>query len=514
MADFIDKLEESDEALVEELYQRALLVKGTEVAGQHYRNSELASWVIGGGKPDVLAAKLKQRGMFDLNTEQVLWLDGDGEQRKLWVNRASKTHMWPMGTNYWVRDNALIGARLMALDKESDWYQEEWFELGRQLLLSAITVMSSCRQLERFELIISGASDPSDPHLWPHIFLEIETNLNAANDEEWMHQQDAWQIACYYLLDALERGWIDSGELTEKHKRMLSYIVPFLHAVDFSQRENGGSWEEIAAVRSSVLCWELSLLHKLESVEWLKVSEDMLGLLIEQAACRLKKSLPHESPSYNRNDIRYREEDSALIYALMLDLFPLVDRENHHQLREATIASVESLVGEHGAMRYRGDSYQGLSYYTNKVSGMLSELYDSPSGDSSGHEEFRRRGEIVPAGYEAQWTHFIWQLSSVFGQLYRRYGVEEYAHKQEFYWNKGLSLITGEGEASLQQVNGKMEVFRLPAFRLPECYNSELHKEEVFVYPSLHTPLYWSVAECLAAFSEMQARESELIYAG
>ncbi len=495
---------ESDKALIAELYQGVNARPGVFVDQLPYRNEEIAGWVESNCSVKALYERLEERGTFELNTETVLWTDRDGEEKTLLMNRASSTHMWPMGTNYWVRDNAIIGARLLQTSSRVSWYSEELRDRGRELLLSSLTVMSSCQQLERFEAIVEGRVDEKDPHVWPHIFLDIESNMNAAKDEPWMHQQDAWQIACYYVLEAVEYGRIDHEALTEKHLRLLRLVVPFLKAVDFSRCENGGSWEEIAAVRTSVLSWEVSLLAKIKAAKWLEVDEDLLDSLMSQGVEHLQKAIPYESPTYDHGDARYREADSSLIYLLMLDVFPLVDAERQNALRDRTIDAVESLVSDYGAKRYLGDSYQGFSYYTKTVSHQLSELYDSPSGDSSGVSEFIQRGKLVPQGHEAQWTHFIWQLSTAFGELYLREKNQTYLEKQQKYFKMGLSLVTGSGEKSLQQVDGEMEVFDLPSFRMPECYNSELYQGEIFLYPSLHTPLYWSVAESLAAFAQME----------
>src|SRR5687768_10136900 len=55
-----------------------------------------------------LAAFLEKNGSFDLLPERRLWKDIDGERRMVTLTRAAITPMWPMGTNVWMRDNALI----------------------------------------------------------------------------------------------------------------------------------------------------------------------------------------------------------------------------------------------------------------------------------------------------------------------------------------------------------------------------------------------------------------------
>jgi len=433
---------------------------------------------------------LREQGLFRLNIEQHEFVDTDGESISLHLNRASKIHMWPMGTNYWVRDNAIIGARLMALENPQS-FGNNLREIGKELLLSAVSVMSSCSQLERFDSIIDQPELRTNPHAWPHIFLSIYDNLSAQRDEPWMHMQDAWQIACYYLLDAVEQGYISVLDLSEKHRKLLDRVVPFLKAVEYPYCENGGSWEEVAAVRSSVVAWETALLKKLEQCQW----GDFPGApeLAHLGEAYLAKALPFEAPLQELSDPRYREADAALIY--ILQLRHELSTVGPEQAR-AVLEQLDRLHGDSGIRRYLGDSYQGLSYYTNEIASKLSALYETPSGDSSGVDDFVKRGKIVPSCHEAEWTHFVWQLC--------RYHKDEGNLEQaEMYLHFGLSLITGARELSVREGEGLMEVFEMPAYQMPECYNSELYDGELFQYASMHTPLYWSVAESMAALDSM-----------
>lgn len=501
-----------DSKLLGSLYQMVSERQFFPVAGRYYRNSDVAHLVGKGAVASDLYHLLEAAGTFELNTEEIQWCDSDGESRKLLVNRASKTAMWPMGTHYWVRDNVLIAARLLNLDYRHGVHDPQLFERGKQLLLSAITVLSSVRQLERFDAIIAHPTEGRDPHCWPHIFVDLEDNIEAAKEEGWMHKQDAWQIACYYLLDSLQKGYLKRDELTGKQWSLLEKVTPFLAAVDFSQCENGGSWEEIAAVRSSVIAWEVALLKKLQQTDF--INDSRIDVLLQRGIDHLQDALPLECPGYVEADPRYRRADAALIYPLWLDIYDLFKPELADDLRRQTIEQVSTLLGEYGVKRYIGDSYQGLNYYSNRVAEQLREISQGPSGDSSGVESFIRRAELVPSGYEAQWTHFVWQLSCLHGKWFASSGDERYRQAQEQFFSLGLSLITGEGEYSLREGEERMEVFKLPAFRLPECYNSVEWGENIFMYPSLHTPLYWSVAECLAAFDQMMTTQAMITTRG
>jgi hypothetical protein len=99
-----------------------------------------------------LRATLEKVGAFSIRLERRPWRDLDGERRTFTLARAASTEMWPMGTHYWVRDNAIIGARyLFARDGKRN-------KEGKDLLLSALTFMSSQSQLARFEKIVKSSS--------------------------------------------------------------------------------------------------------------------------------------------------------------------------------------------------------------------------------------------------------------------------------------------------------------------------------------------------------------------
>jgi len=492
---------DQDLKLQKELYQKVGKKTTYTYQSHAFRNQTLHQAVIHSTSPQNIFRVLEKNETFNFNTETIKWQDTDGETRELTINRASKTDMWPMGTNYWVRDNALIASSLLNLDYTKNIFPQEWFLLGKNLLLSCLTIMSSTAQLERFASIIDGSKSYTEAIHWPHIFLSIKDNLNAAHDEAWMHKQDAWQILCYIALDALEKKLITEDELTSKHTQLLHSICPFLNAVQFTQTDNAGSWEEITAIRTSVISWETALLHKVTQSK--TFSHPDAESLFQQGLQTLKNNFPHESPNYPAKDTRYRSADAALLYPLLIELYLHFPEAEQPNIIDSLLSQIESLIGPYGINRYQGDSYQGLSYYTNSVSSQLRDLYQSPSGDSSDESQFLHRAAIVPPGHEAQWTHFVWQLSSAYSKLCKNFpNNPTYPIKQNHYFLKGLSLITGEDEWTLTETNHHtMQVSSVPSFRIPECYNSEIYNTHIFQYPSLHTPLYWSVAECISAFN-------------
>ena len=427
---------EADKQLQRELYQSIENKELYPLGELSFRNRTIHQSVIAEQSVENIFKLLENNNTFSFNAENIDWQDIDGETKLLTINRASKTDMWPMGTNYWVRDNALIAQRLLNLDYTTELYPKEWYSLGKKLLLSCLTIISSVTQLSRFEKIIDGTYSYQKPEHWPHIFLSIDSNLNAAKTEPWMHKQDAWQIICYVTLEALEKSHITETELSEKHHQLLHFICPFLSKIEFTSNKNAGSWEEIDTIRSSVIIWETALLDKVRKSN--KFSHPDAENLFQKGIKVLCAMLPDESPSYSKEDPRYRAADASLLYLFLSDLYLLLPEEKQDSIITKTLTSIESLCDSHGMKRYQNDSYQGLSYYTESVSTKLTGLYDSPSGDSSDIDQFTQRGEIVPSGQEAQWCHFIWQLSSVYGKLASHFSENSsYQEKQKRFFLKG-----------------------------------------------------------------------------
>jgi hypothetical protein len=522
----LKQLQLSDQVLLHRLSNRARCKRSCA----QWRNVELAkrrgeiSSQAGLAK---MRRFLEQKGALRINLATKRFRDGDGGTYSVKCARAASTDMWPMGANYWVRDNALIAARYLFSGKKR--YQRT----GKEILLSAITFMSSTYQLARFEGIIrsTSAAYRKVPTNWPYIFAGISDNLSTARDEGWAHKQDAWQIAAYYLIDALEQGLISPREITKKHRKFLSLIIPFLAKVSFWSCENSGSWEEIPAVRTSVRVWEHRLIIKLLKLSRVKgfgaIEKAYLDrrkylptplrklpfegavLAMEQRVIReVVRDLPGESPRYRRSDARYRGADAALIYLLMIDYpYFLAARmvrspEWAHRIEARVLKVVASLEDPvTGAIRrYKGDCYQRRGYFHGVTVQKLAEIGGAPSGDFSGH--FAARNRAVPKGREAAWTHFVWQLSAWSGRRYLETGSRRYLAIHTQYFKRGLALMTGSGEVSIDQDSrGRPRVIAIPSFRMPECYMSERSPDgRDLVIPSPHTPLNWAVAEMFDAF--------------
>lgn len=498
------------------------------------------------------AEKLKQletllinKGTLDLNTEQISWEDGD-IQHVSTIIRAANTAMRPMGSHWWARDNAIAAARLLATARAESTKQEEYKQLGRSLLLSALDILSSRSQLERFQSVITS-EDEQYPHKqssWPQIFLEIDGNLSGGNAEGWNHKQDAWQMAAYYALEAIDHGDVTWDELAASHHEMLGLCVPFLAKTLFWDDENSGSWEELTAVRSSVIAWDIALLGKLKSVastsqgsflvkdyERYKRHLDVtysdqdlhsaVDALITSGAQKLAELMPYESPSYPNDDPRYREVDIALVYLLQLNIPELVTEilgldaawalGAERQLLEQIHRLEDGRTG--GFRRYLDDSYQGTNFFHNVTAMKLDALYarnDIDSSQDDGIFHWVQRRKIVPAGPEAAWTHPVWQLSSWAGERFMKTDDQRYADYQRQYFEQGLRLITGSGLLTIEKMPGSIsKLIDVPSWRIPEAYITEsLGQNHEIILPSPDTPLNWAVAEAIYAIAMIRSNNA------
>jgi hypothetical protein len=153
-----------------------------------------------------------------------------------------------------------------------------------------------------------------------------------------------------------------------------------------------------------------------------------------------------------------------------------------------------------GMARYENDSYQRVGFFRNLTVRKLQELYGAPSGDASSC--FVGRDKVVPKGRTAMWTHFVWQLAAWSGKRSLEDPDIRFRVLHEFFFARGLALITGNKEVSVDvDSRGKVRIIKIPAWRMPECYISDVSPtKEMLVFPSPHTPLNWSIAEMEEAF--------------
>lgn len=465
-------------------------------------------------------------GLFDIGFERRRWTDSDGERRTFTLARAAWTDMFPMGTHFWLRDNTIIGARLLR-SREPRLRRR-----GRELLLSCLTFISSVAQRKRFQAIVSARSKKFVLNVdnWPRVFTAIADNLTTQRHEGWSHKQDAWQMLAWYVLEALEEGRLADRDLTAKHRFFLGIVVPFLAKVSFWKCENNGSWEEIAAVRTSVRAWEHRLVVRIAELaakpqyRYLSAGytrqrrhlgarfrntglQDAVRVLDREASQAMLKALPFESPMYRQSDARFRRSDAALIYLLELNYVAfLAERAGRSvawakRMEERLLKGILTLQDDRsgGLYRYKRDTYQRCGFFRALTVAKLVQAYGAPSGDAS--KDISLRNRLVPQGRQAAWTHFAWQLAAWTGERFLATKEAKYGMLSAQFFRQGLSLITGsEGSIDLD-VRGRPRVVRIAPWRMPECYIADVSNDGIeIVFPSPHTPLNWAVAEMINAF--------------
>jgi hypothetical protein len=522
------RLNSLDDALITALFQKAPVARKRSVWRNRVLQRRFSASKRGLGPFREFETFLSKKGLFDIRIERHHWTDCDGRRYRHTLARAAVTDMWPMGTHYWLRDSAIIGARLLQSS------QERSRAIGREILISGMNFISSVSQLARFEAIIRSTSARyrSDSNNWPFIFAGIKGNLSTAHPEPWAHKQDAWQILAWHVLSAIEAGQISTRDLTEKHRLFLGRIVPFLAKVSFWSCENSGSWEEIPSVRTSVRAWEHRLIVRLGELskrrEFSFLAQQytrkrkFLGrqlarmsfagavdFLDTKATEVMVGDLPFEAPGYSKRDPRYRTEDGALIYLLELDyVWFLAQRAGKskrwaRQMEERILSGVLSLQDSWsgGIYRYANDSYQRSGFFRYLTVAKLNELYGAPSGESSTH--FTERGRIVPTGRRAAWTHFVAQLSAWAGTRFLETGEASYRKLHERFFAQSLALVTAQHERSLEvDSKGQSKIISIPAWKMPECYIADRDQQgRELVFPSPHTPLNWATAELINAFT-------------
>lgn len=530
-----------DKPLVAGLAERHVSRTSSYETGLNFVNSELAEFA----KAKYIAQEVAsiERWLAEKGTTDIPVLRGytvivDGIMRH--IAMVTATLIGADGANHgemsamlYLRDQVQAISALMELYlQDPDTYTAEG-ETAKELLISALHLMSTPAQLDRFENVIQMGEEAGQED-WPHISLWFD-DLDGIKPNRWRNKQDSFQMLAYTTLDAIDRGFLEPDELADGHKKFLTSIVPLLESVGFPNYESSGSWEEITAVRSSVIAVETAMLHKMKTVAEKDATMSFLAGsygdsfgqklddMINRGLYKLGQQLPDESPDCNQDPIKHRKADAALTYVLMYGLprllaeneVPMASRDNKpmtaKEIEHMILGQLSTLIDHktHGMIRYPEDSYQQAN--TNEAQQIVRAIKRKVLKDAMGEsgkidldEKQRLRNRFTPAGRTAAWTHPQGQLGSTMAAsgilaLLHDDDIEadSYSELSTNFVNAVLSTITGEGQChvALDQDNnyGLQEV---PAHKLPECYVTYKTPsgKEIYV-PSPHTPLNWSSAE-------------------
>ena len=548
--DGLEAIIRRDEKLVAELQDKNLHQEGFEspATGLRFANSEVATLAKKDYEHDDLdhvVSFLEAKGTLNIPIIKGHKITVDGEEHELLLVGATEqskdgTNHGEMSSMFYLRDHIQAARSLMELNLQDPKLYEQEGILGKKLLISVLHCMSTPKQLERCQNVIRlGAKAGQED--WPHISLWPD-DLQGEKKNGWRNKQDTFQMLAHLTLDALDRDFIDVQSLGKSHKQFLGSVIPLLASVGFPKYESSGSWEEFAAIRTSVMAVETALLHKIanhrsnkfdflkETYEQAKLIKDTgksfdehVSEMLGKGLREIGRRLPFESPDYDKDSIKYREGDVALAYVLMYGLPQMLAEANipiGKQGETMTARQIEDLVlseiaklfdpDTNGHKRYYKDSYQGINFHTHEVQLFVNAIKGRVKHEAAqnGHEinldtKQALRGKLTPGGKEAAWTHTLGQLSSWATlrrlQEQRNDNPEAIAHYKKLgidFANLQMSTITGKDHwnAALN-ASGEYEVRQVKAFRLPECMIAyKTSKGEVFIVPSPHTPLNWSSA--------------------
>lgn len=442
-----------------------------------------------------------------------------------------------MSKMFYLRDHIQTAYALMELYLQDPGRYHEEGELGRHMLFSVMHCMSTPAQLGRFGYVIEAGPDATQED-WPHISLWFD-DLHGEEPNGWRNKQDTLQMLTHLTLDALARGFINEGDMSRSHKQFLGSVVPLLAAVGFPNYESSGSWEEVAARRTSVLAIETAIMHKISTMASKDVAflsevyaqsdmqtttgrtfHEQVEYMLDQGLREAGRRLPFESPDYDKDSMKYREGDAALAYVLMYGLPQMLAAKNipigkdqqvlsEHEIEDLVLGQIELLrdPATNGILRYKGDSYQRLNFHTDTVQqvvGAIKERVKKEAADSGREvnleDKQMLRDLLTPEGREASWVHPLGQLSSWAAKRSLEairagdtLGAERYRQLSVRYLNYNLSNVTGDGKwNSALDTNGVYRMREIKPYRVPECLITYQSADgETCIVASPHTPLNW-----------------------
>lgn len=489
-----------------------------------------------------LQSFLTERGALDIPIISGYSVDVDGTQRDLTLVAATETvadgaDHGEMSTMLYLRDQIQTAEALMKLSLHNpDRYSQETKD-GRALLLSALHLLSTPSQLARCADVIERGPQAGQAD-WPHISLYFD-DLQGLRPNGWRNKQDSLQMLTFTTLTALEQDFLRLDDLTDAHRQLLASVVPLLDAIGFPRYENSGSWEEVAAQRTSVLAIETAMLSKMQTLvaardDMLFLADHRLDDMLQRGLHEIARRLPDESADYSPLSARYRTGDAALAYILRYGIPQLLADSNvpmamnnsrpmpAKDIEQAVLTQLEALLDptDQGITRYRGDSYQRLDFHTARVQLIIRAIKRKVAQDAvdSGQPvdlEAKQllRDTLTPDGPTASWTHPLGQIASWAASRTRietargdTASAAAYHAIGQRFLNLALTAVTGPDQwHAVLGNNADYDIRKVPPYKMPECYVSYRQADGTDLrVPSPHTPLNWSTAMLKEALGLLQ----------
>lgn len=323
----------------------------------------------------------------------------------------------------------------------------------------------------RFEDVLSGKADPSDPNERPHVRFDGESLEEI--DMIWAHAQNDALGAVLWLAASMWREGAFAP--TTADLSLLALEVSYLGALPYHSDGDSGHWEEERRVNASsigVVCAALrELAAALEAAGLDTLGEtwtpSQLRGLYEPGEWWLDSVLPDESPPQ-------RGADAALVF--LVEPFRLLDDAQS----KAVVDRVrDELEGPYGIRRYTGDSYWCADY--RKL--VAAELRSADFSDSTAE-----RDRLLKPGTEAQWCLADPLLAVWHGRRWREKRDPEDRTHFERHLRRSLGQITGPGEWCAEGL-------------CPEAWFVESSVEGSY-RPNDQTPLAWTQANLRLALAE------------
>ncbi len=407
-------------------------------------------------------------------------------------------------TNYhaiWVRDSAWVYFYFKVFSPEK----------ARTLINRLVDYYISEKQHARFLNIISTPELAKDKIQVPHIRFDgtdkdLDDVIVDGKPEIWNHKQmDAHGLFLLALADAFQSGWINA----QHHSILASLIdlfIQFFEVIEYYHYEDAGAWEEIDKVNTSSIALVTNALFTWQKIadeqQIILSQENKITPLAEKGLQTIKTNLHKggESTGYDKNDLRYRQADAALLHILTPVMFSKLEQKEYQIIFDLIETT---LLRTHGVIRYVKDSYQSGNYWLK-----TKKTQNEPSltGDSSDAASFQARENAMPAHTEAEWF-FDSMLALAYINCYQSNKLpttqRNIKAKAAYHIKRALAQMTKSNTLAADGALLKGEL-------LPESINTLKIKDQKHYAPSPITPLNWAKASLALALNAFISLDKEV----